>query len=245
MKIFNKICGTGFNVIDDIISLFYPNRCAGCREIIDNNHYLCPACEMDIERINSAKRCLNCGLDKTNCDCKKYIYYFDGAISLYKNDGVAQNVMYAYKLGRKLAHVSFFAKDMAQAVKNELGDIKFDAIVAVPTTIKSQIKYGFSPVDELCFALEELLEVKFLRKVIKCRRTKKAQHKMGFTERIENAREKFYCGVKIEAKTVLLVDDIKTTGATLSECARKLKFAGADNVYCVTALAGIIEDKKY
>ena len=244
MKTLNELCSALFNIFDEIISVFYPNRCAGCREIIDNNNYLCQSCEKDIERIDYNKCCKICGLDKENCVCKKYIYYFDGALAIYKNEGIAQNAMYSYKLGRKVAYVSFFAKDMATAVKCGFKDIKFDAIVGIPTTIKSRIKYGFSPVDELCFALEELLQIKFLRNILKCRNTKKSQHKFGFSNRLKNARVKFYCDGNLAGKTVLLVDDIKTSGATLSECARKLKFAGAEKVYCVTALAGIVTKSK-
>ncbi len=244
MKINNKIFATVFDFVDEVISVFYPNRCASCREIIENDRYLCVNCEKNIELIDHAKRCKKCGLDKENCTCKKYIYYFDGAISVYKNDGIARNTMYSYKLGRRAGHVSFFAQSMAKAVKSELGDIKFDAIIAVPTTIKSRIKYGFSPVDELCFALTELLDIKFFKKAIKCRHTKKAQHNVDFSERFENAREKFYCDKKLEVKTVLLVDDIKTSGATLSQCARALKFAGVERVYCITALAGVVKNKK-
>lgn len=244
MEIHKRICNKVFNGIDETISLFYPNRCASCREIIENDQYLCDECKNKIERFDPKKRCKICGLDKENCDCKKYVYYFDGAISVFKNEEIARNAMYSYKLSRRAGHVSFFAKEMAQAVKEEFKNINFDAIIAIPTTIKSRIKYGFSPVNELCFALEELLEVKFLRNILKCRNTKKAQHKVGFTERVENAREKFYCDGKIAGKTILLVDDIKTSGATLSACARKLKFAGAEKVYCVTALAGLAQKKK-
>ena len=136
------------------------------------------------------------------------------------------------------------AQEMALTVKKEFKSINFDIIVAVPTTVKSRFKYGFSPVNELCFALEELLGVKFSRNILKCRSSKKPQHKSTFSERLENVRDKFYCDGRINGKTVLLVDDIKTSGATLSACARKLKFAGAEKVYCVTALAGLAQKKK-
>lgn len=48
-------------------------------------------------------------------------------------------------------------------------------------------------------------------------------------------------GIDVVGKTVLLVDDIKTSGATLNECAKMLKIRGAEKVYCVTAALAIKE----
>lgn len=241
MKILGKILNNVYNVLDSIFALLYPNRCVGCRKLIDNEIYLCDQCERNIERFDSKKRCKNCGLDKENCTCKKYIYYFDGAVCVYKNTDIARNIVYSYKLSRRQANVSFLAQEMANTIKKEFPNVKFDAIIGVPTTIKSRIKYGFSPIDELCFALEELLSVRFLRGMLKCRHFNRTQHHLNFLQRFENAGKKFYCDKKIDAKTILLVDDIKTSGATLSYCARNLKFAGAYRVYCVTALASVLK----
>lgn len=244
MKILDKIVDTVYYSFDAVLSLFYPNRCIACREIIDNNKYLCSDCEKNVELFDYKKRCKICGLDKENCVCKRYVYYFDGAVCIYKNTDIARKALYSYKFGRRQANASFFALQMTNSVKKEFADVKFDFIVGVPTTIKSRIKYGFSPVNELCFALEELLEVKFLKGILKCRQFNKTQHHLDFSQRFENAGKKFYCDGRINGKTILLVDDIKTSGATLSHCARQLKFAGADKVYCVTALAGVIKNEK-
>ena len=156
---------------------------------------------------------------------------------------IARNALYSYKLGRRQGNASFLAQEMANAVKKEFSEIEFDAIVGVPTTIKSRIKYGFSPVNELCFAMQELLGVKFSKNFLKCHNFYRTQHRLDFSKRFENAYKKFYCKGRFDGKTILLVDDIKTSGATLSHCARQLKFAGADKVYCVTALAGVLNNK--
>ena len=60
--------------------------------------------------------------------------------------------------------------------------------------------------------------------------------KRTIEDRFKNVRNGFKATEKLYGKNILLVDDIKTTGATIDECARQLKFAGAERVYCVVAL---------
>ena len=60
-------------------------------------------------------------------------------------------------------------------------------------------------------------------------------------ERFKNVEGLYGAKGKVNGKNILLVDDIKTTGATLNECAKQLILSGADNVYCVT---GLISDRR-
>lgn len=243
MKITDKV----FDLIYLIVSLFYPNKCPGCGVInTENDGYLCDFCDKHIERIDQGKRCVYCGLEKPNCDCNKFIYYFDSCVSAFKNNGIAQQAFYSFKFSRKICYAPFFAGEMATAVEKAYKNIKFDMIVPVPTSIKSVSKYGFSPVKELSFELSDILDVPVNLKVLKCKQSKKPQHSGTLLQRVENVRGEFYSDCHLNGKKILLVDDIKTTGSTLSECARVIKFAGADCVCCVTALATqhSVKDKK-
>ena len=73
-------------------------------------------------------------------------------------------------------------------------------------------------------------------RILKKIKYNKRQHKLSFNERKLNVKGVFSAVGDLTGKTVLLVDDIKTTGYTLNECAKQLRLAGAENVYCLTAL---------
>ena len=75
------------------------------------------------------------------------------------------------------------------------------------------------------------------------KKTKK-QHRSSIKERLSNVDGKYCATRRISTANVLLIDDIKTTGATLDECAKQLLFAGADSVYCVSVLGSITNVEK-
>ncbi len=232
-----KITDRLFYCIYSIVLMVYPNKCVGCGTIIESDSGLCEICNKSIKRTDYNKRCAICGLEKKSCDCNRFIYYFDSSVSPFKNEGIAKQAFYSFKFSRKICYVPFFAAEMAAAVMQAYKNIKFDVIIPVPTSVKSFFKYGFSPVKELSLELADILNIPVNLKILRCKQNKKPQHFAALSQRVENIRNKFYSKGSLEGKCVLLVDDIRTTGSTLSECARVIKFAGADCVYCVTALA--------
>ena len=80
--------------------------------------------------------------------------------------------------------------------------------------------------------------------LLKCKYNRKSQHNMPFDERFQNVKGMYSFNYRIEGKTILLVDDIKTTGASLDECAKQLLLAGAEHIYCITGLVTVKKGKK-
>ena len=221
----------------DLISAVYPNKCICCSDIIDEGKQLCENCAAVIERNNLFDMCTNCGFEKSECVCKYNVYRFSGLVCALKNVGHAKDIYYAYKFGKRQHYSNFFAKEMCKAVDICYSDIKFDLICAVP----SNKRYGYNHSTYLAQIISKKFNIPYNDNLICCVKKTKKQHKSTIQERLNNPNGKYACDFKIDGSTVLLVDDIKTTGSTLDECAKMLLFAGAQNVYCVTALGSSLK----
>ncbi len=147
----------------------------------------------------------------------------------------ARQAMLRYKFYGHTAYAECFARLMADCVTRHLpGD--FDIITWVPLEVLRYHRRGYSQTRLLAMHLARQLEVPALRLLRKRRRTQAQSGLRGIARRKANISGAFTCrrSGDIPGKRVLLVDDVVTTGATLSECARVLLTAGAREVCCVT-----------
>ncbi len=217
----------------------YPNKCISCLDIIEEGDWLCEICRRELEYTDLSKWCFICGYPKEKCLCKSRVYYFEKSISpLYKRS-VAQKAYYRCKFNDRPFYTKFFAEEMAKAVRQHYKDIKFDVICPVPTSAFSRRKYGFDPTLLLSKHLSAILNIPYTNKIIGCYPFILSQRLYTGKERFKAVQHKYYIKGNAKNKTVLLVDDIKTTGATMSECAHLLLKAGAERVYCVSALVTV------
>lgn len=223
-----------------ILSVFYPNTCIGCGEIIEEGEYLCDFCYCELQAIRTDKQCFKCGNTKKECECKSRVLSFSGCVSPFFNEGTAQKVMYAYKLGKRPYISEFFAYKMASSIKTAFYDIDFNGVSYVPLTKKALRKRGFNQSQMIAKKISEIMGIPLIENQLKCNNKKKAQHKISAKERFKNVKGEFFSTKKCFGN-ILLIDDIKTTGATLNECAKQLLSSGADSVYCSV---GLITRKK-
>lgn len=222
-------------LINLIKEAFFPKTCAACGEVTDNGEPLCDYCREMLVRFDPIKRCIRCGNEKSDCECKYRVFHFDGLIAPFENKDTAKLGIYSFKFRRKMSNADYFAEQMALSVRNEYRDIRFDAVTFVPMHKYRFLKRGFNQSRVLAEKIAEISGLPIADMLV-CLKAGKRQHDLFGKERFQNVKGRYAAKGLVRGKTLLLVDDIKTTGATLDECAKQLLSAGADGVYCVTAL---------
>jgi ComF family protein len=212
--------------------IFFPERCEICGNIKPFLCSYCPSCGIDSKAIPETA-CPNCGHEKCMCHTKAYtplphfsaVYYYEGQI---------KRSLLKFKFYGESFYGDIFGKAMADRIKALYGDRKFDGICFVPMTDKAQLKRGYNQSELLALKISEELNIPLVPCLRKLDNSLN-QKNLSAEERIKNVRDSFEVKSQsdIKDKTLILCDDIKTTGCTLKECSDTLLKAGAKDVYCI------------
>ena len=205
-----------------ILDLLFPPRCTFCRKILkDGQVSMCSNCEITLPyTTNGGRR----GTDFVDA-CVAPLYYEDkvrDAIRRYKFDGVT-------------AYAGIFGRLTAECVRECLAG-EYDLISWVPLSNERLHSRGYDQAMLIAMAMALELDdvaVETLRKCVDVA----PQSKTGSVERrranISGAYE-IVDRELVAGRRILLIDDIITTGSTVSECARTLGMAGAERVVCAS-----------
>lgn len=224
------------NVLDIGLQWIYPNRCPCCGELNVSDEP-CNNCAEDLENCRiKGKVCRHCGLEKQYCRCREYHYLFEGTAAPYYNTGAAQNGVYMLKFRNAAFAAEYFGEQMAKSFKSAFSDVKIDFICIVPSSAKDLRQSRYDKVELLAKKCSKELKIPLKAKALKKIRDTEKQHNLSHDKRQANVKGAYKASKRFDGKTVLLIDDIKTTGYTLNECSKQLRLAGAEKVYCLTAL---------
>lgn len=227
-----------------IATLLYPPACSVCVATVERGEYLCGDCDEKIPRI-VPPFCQKCSepfegamSDAFTCaNCAHRTIYFDAAVAAYRSREIVRRIVLDFKYGRQIHLRHLIARWLFTALDDpRIQGREFDLIVPVPLHPARERQRGFNQADliaELLSVRMSILSVSILQRV----RYTTTQTAFDRAERMENLRDAFRLRKNRDVRglRVLLVDDVLTTGSTLSECARILKDAGALSVYAATA----------
>jgi len=199
--------------------VLFPPRCNFCRKMMLHGN-ICPECEKDLP--------YHAGLIKTG------EFFSACASSLYYKDIVRKSIL-RFKFGGKRFYAEAYARLLKDTIVTELSD-RYDVITWAPVSKKRMWERGYDQAQLLAENTAKLLGTKAVRLLEKRRHTEANSKLKGREKRNANVSGAYAVTAKanVAGVRVLLIDDVYTTGATLSECARTLLMAGAEDVVCAT-----------
>ena len=223
------------------VSLLYPATCTICGKQVRAGEYLCDGCEAKIVRIRPPF-CETCsepfeGSINTVFSCAMRAIYFAAAVAAYRGRGIVRDVIHQFKYNRQIHLRHLVARWLRAALDDDrLRSHQFDLMVPVPLHPARQRERGFNQASLLAELLSGQISIP-CRPMLKRIRYTTTQTALDRSERMENLHNAFRLrkNADVRGLRVLLIDDVLTTGSTLSECGRVLKRAGATSVHAATA----------
>ncbi len=242
MSIKNRAVNAVNTALRAIGAALLPRDCLLC-SAASNNAVLCPDCNDHLPRLTT-QRCPQCALPTPTADrcgaCLKQAPYFDATTAIWQYDFPIDRMIQSLKYSRRLASADFFGAELALLAvpPTTLLASPLDFILPVPLSAQRLKQRGFNQSVEIARPLARQLGIPLELKNIHRHRDTTPQTTLPWKERAKNIRHAFECHIDLTGKTVLVVDDVMTTGATLNELARTLKAHGAVRVEnCVLARA--------
>ena len=210
-------------LLDDLLDLLFPPKCPFCQSILETPaDPVCPACQKAlpwlIGRAGERK------VDFTRGCCSPMAYR-----------GTVRKSIHRYKFSGVRAYARPFGLLMAQCVQDR-PEMAPELITWAPLSRKRRRERGYDQGELLARAMAKRLGLPAAATLVKARHTQPQSGLDSAEARRANALGAYVLlpGVDAAGKRVLLADDVVTSGATLSECARTLLEAGAECVWCVT-----------
>lgn len=228
----------------DILSLFFPKKCVGCRKFGD---YLCPDCfsrlDFDVGLI-----CGVCGRQAisglTHPICRGR-FAIDGIFASLVYKGVAKKLVYQFKFAPYLSDLSEVLVDLFYEglIQQEMfmKNLTSDALlVPIPLHVIRERSRGYNQAEILACGLGGKFGVSSQQALLRIQRT---PTQVGKTqkERRENIKGAFKLksGIEVRGKTIFLIDDVVTSGSTMNEAAGVLKRAGVKAIYGLALVHGL------
>lgn len=198
-------------MIDFLLDLFFPQKCLGCGKL---GSYVCSACQVGIWESEPGPKPAN----------------LDGLICLWAYDGLMQKIIKKAKYNGQYNLLQFTISNFQFTNNFQFPNVQ--TIVPVPLHKNRLLERGFNQAEIIAKEIGKIYKIPVINLLT---RTKDTGHQTlrNRSERLkalENSMKIINCKLKIP-QAVLLVDDVMTTGATLSECAKTLKQAGVKKVY--------------
>lgn len=206
------------------LNILFPPKCVLCEKVLaDTESDLCRECRITTKSYPFGR---------------KKVQFLDSFTAVWYYDGYVRRSLLRYKFGGKRGYAPSYGRMVAMKLLREYPE-GFDCLTWVPVSPWRRFTRGYDQVELLARAVSAELgipAIPMLKKVRHNRRQSGIRDAASRKANVLGAYKTMQPG-NIRGRRLLLLDDILTTGATASECARMLKSAGAREVHCAAIAA--------
>lgn len=228
----------------DPLDYLFPSRCVVCDEVTDRpGEHVCGKCRGRIVYIREPY-CLKCGKqlnreEKEYCgDCKKTRHLFDRGTALYDYGSMADSV-FRFKYAGRMEYASFYGRDLYEKKYHWLEMVNPDALVPVPIHSSRMKSRGYNQAQLIARELSRHSGIPVNEKLVKREVRTQPLKNLSHAERQNNLKRAFkICQNDVKLNTILVIDDIYTTGSTIDSLAEVLMEAGIGSVNFITLTIG-------
>ena len=225
------------------LDVLYPPRCPACGGILeDKQRSICPQCESIFHPV-SEYYCMKCGkpvkMEEEYCVvCREGGHYFTEGRSIFPYGEIWRQSRVRFKYYGCREYGDFYAKAMSVYGRRYLERWKPQLIVPVPLHPAKKRMRGFNQAAYLAERLSCYTGIPWTDSLVLKIRNTRSQKKLDALQRRNNLRKAYEVTHKLDDISILVVDDVYTTGSTMDAMAICLTEAGAQAVYFLTVCAG-------
>lgn len=232
--------------LDILTGLVYPRRCPVCDDIVTPfGETIHKECKKKIQRVTGAT-CYKCGkplnenIDSVEyCqDCLRIRHKYDKGYAALIYRSVSGSV-YRFKYTKRAEYADFYAEIIEEVLGDKLRALKADALVPVPMYGFKQRVRGYNQAEILAKAMGRRLNIPVKTNIIKRTRNTVPMKKLDEKARRNNLKKAFNVTLNdVKLKSIIIIDDIYTTGSTIDEIAHEFRQVGVERIYFCTLAIG-------
>ncbi|MBI1884367.1 MAG: ComF family protein [Chlamydiae bacterium] len=221
------------------LDLLFPRHCEGCAKVMphERRSYLCEGCFSRIPWV-VGPTCRICakifqGLSGGICSaCRNSVFSYESCFSAARYDGLLKDLLQKFKFQKAEYLAGTLQKIFWEGVKKKINFSDFDFALPAPLHPRKLKERGFNQALILAKEVSHQSGLPLFKRGLIRQKYSGGQTLQDRKARLENIQDSFRVGRshEISGKKLLLVDDVLTTGATVRECTRVLKEAGASAI---------------
>ena len=226
-----------------LLDFIFPGRCAVCDTVLPwGQREICEECKKKVEYLDGPT-CFKCGkpvrAEEEYCyDCRTKEHYFTAGAAIFSYEYIRLS-LYRFKYSGRQEYAAFYGRQMACRMEEKRRLWKPDALVPIPLHKRKLKTRGYNQAELIARELGRYWNIPVITNLVIRTKNTRPMKEIDGTERQNNLKKAFKLGKNdVKLNTIIIIDDIYTTGSTMDAVSKVCIEAGITNIYFMAVAIG-------